>query len=144
MNPRKPRYRGGPRVLAAARRPGGSADRWKAAGRWRRAGANCTAGGSTRDWGSAGRGGRRGGARAAFEQALRFYKDPADGVRVILDEAQVLADTGQRQQAIDLLRRHKEDYAGQTVGVRWIRWWPRLGRNREVAAFYRRCQHLSR
>ena len=57
------------------------------------------------------------GACAAFEQARRFYKDPADGVRVILDEAQALADTGQRQQALDLLRRHKEDYAGQVVGA---------------------------
>ena len=57
------------------------------------------------------------GARAAFDQALRYYKDPADDVRVILDEAQVLADTGEQAQAINLLRNRKLEYASQPAGV---------------------------
>ncbi len=57
------------------------------------------------------------GARAAFEQALRCYKDPADNIRVILDEAQILADMGQQAQAIELLKNRKLDYANQVSGI---------------------------
>ncbi len=53
------------------------------------------------------------GACAAFDQALLYYKEPADKARAILDKARVFADGGQTGQAIDWLRRSEGRFKGQ-------------------------------
>ena len=57
------------------------------------------------------------GAMAAFQQAGDYYKFPLDDARVVLDEAQVLADGGQKPAALDLLRKNKPRFASQVVGT---------------------------
>lgn len=43
-------------------------------------------------------------ARASLDQALRYYREPADTARVLLTQARLLADAGQVDKAVALLR----------------------------------------
>jgi uncharacterized protein (TIGR03790 family) len=49
-------------------------------------------------------------ARKAFDQAIRFYKQPADILRVVLHEARLLMKSGQQEKALDLLRANRRKY----------------------------------
>ncbi len=58
-------------------------------------------------------------ARAAksFEQAAKFYRDPADLARVFLNQARMLADAGQKTAALDFLRRSRGRVGGSADAV---------------------------
>ena len=58
------------------------------------------------------RGGDKARARAEFERAAQWYKQPADVIRALLGEARMLAATNRKAEALNLLKAGKEKYAG--------------------------------
>ena len=50
-------------------------------------------------------------ALAAFDRAARYYKVPEDVIRVVLQQARVLASTGKKAEALNLLKASREKYA---------------------------------
>ena len=58
-----------------------------------------------------GRAGDKARALTEFEHAARAYKEPADAIRAVLGEARMLAATGKKAEALNLLKSSKERYA---------------------------------
>ena len=58
------------------------------------------------------RAGDKGHALTAFAEAVHAYKVPADAIRALLGEARMLAATGKKAEALNLLKAGKAKYAG--------------------------------
>ena len=56
-------------------------------------------------------------ALAAYEKAARFYQEPSDGVRVAISEVRLLADSGQKARAVEVLTAARKRFAGRPVNA---------------------------
>lgn len=56
-------------------------------------------------------------ALAAFEKAARYYQEPSDGARVVFDEVRLLAKSGMKTRALEVLAAARKRYAGRPAGA---------------------------